>query len=99
MKGLLRATKLGSEARIGVEITDTMAILEWVIPQAADTINRFLVGDDGRTACYSVRHKNFHGKVYEFVEQVLAKPKRSNKHVKKEGFGAKISRCHVGRIQ
>ena len=76
VKGQLRATKLGLEARIGVEITDAMAILEWMIPQAADTINRFLVGDDGRTAYYRVRHKNFHGKVFEFGEQVLAKPKR-----------------------
>ena len=76
---------MGLEARIGVEITDTMAILEWMIPQAADTINRFFSGDDGRTACYRVRHKIFHGKVFEFGEQVLAKPKRSNKQVKKKG--------------
>ena len=41
---------VGLEARIGVEITDTMAILEWMIPRAADATNRFLVGDDGRTA-------------------------------------------------
>ena len=41
---------MGLEARIGVEITDTMATLEWMIPQAADTINRFLFGHDGRTA-------------------------------------------------
>ena len=60
VKGQLRAIKLGLETRIGVEITDTMAILEWMIPQAADTINR-LVGDDGRTAYYRVRHKNFYG--------------------------------------
>ena len=52
VKGQLRAIKLGLEARIGVEITDTMAILEWMIPQAAGTINRFLVGDGGRTAYY-----------------------------------------------
>ena len=76
---------MGSEGRIGVEIMDTMAILEWTIPQAADTINRFLVGDDGRTAYCRVRHKNFHGKVYEFGEQVLAKPRRSNKQIKKKG--------------
>ena len=75
---------MGSEARIGVEITDTMAILEWMIPQAADTINRFLKGDDGRTAYYRVRHKNFHGMVFEFGEQVLAKPKRGNKQAKRK---------------
>ena len=41
--------------------------------------------DDGRTAHYRVRHKNIHGKVFEFGGQVLAKPKRSNKQVKKKG--------------
>ena len=98
VKGQLRATKLGLEARIGVEITDTMAVLEWMIPQAADTINRLLVGNDGRTVYYKVRHTNFHGEVYEFGEHVLAK--RSNKQVKKErSFGSKVSQCHVGGIQ
>ena len=43
------------------------------------------VGDDGRTACCRVRHKNCHGTLYEFGEQVLAKPKRSNKQKEKEG--------------
>ena len=62
-----------------------MAILQWMIPHAADTINRFVVGDDGRTAYYRVRHKEFHGKVCEFGEQVLAKPKRSNKKIRKKG--------------
>ena len=85
VKGQLRANKLGLDAGIGVEITESMAILEWMIPQAADTINRFLVGDDGRTAYSRVRHKNFHGKVFEFGGQVLTKPKRSNKQVKKKG--------------
>ena len=85
VKEQLRATNLGLEARIGVEITDTMAILKWMIPQAADTIHNFFVGDDGRTAYLRVRHKNFYGEVYEFGEQVLAKPQRSNKQVKKKG--------------
>ena len=31
VKGQSRAARLGLEARIGVEITDTMAILEWMI--------------------------------------------------------------------
>ena len=85
IKGQLRAMKLGLEARTGEEITETMAILEWMIPHAADTVNRFLVGNDGRTAYYRVRHKNFHGKVYEFGEQVLAKPKRSTKKIQRRG--------------
>ena len=48
-------------------------------------INRVLIGDDGRTAYYRVRHKHVSGKVYGFGEQMLAKPKRSNKQIKKQG--------------
>ena len=100
VKGQLRATKMGLEARIGVDIMDTMAILEWMIPWAAVTINRFLVGDDGRTAYYIVRHKNFDGKVYEFGEQVFGQTQDEQQAGQKErSFGAKVSRCHVGRIQ
>ena len=80
-----------------MEITDALAILEWMIPQAADTITRFLIGDDDHTTFHRVRHNNFHGKVFEFGEQVLPKPKRSNKQVKKKvALEPKISRSHVG---
>jgi len=85
VKCQLRATKLGLEARIQREVAKTEAILEWMIPHAADTVNRFLLGMDGRTAYYRVHLKNFSGKTFEFGEQVLAKPKRSNKALKKAG--------------
>ena len=58
VKGQLRVIKLGLEASVGEEITGTMAILKWMIPHASDTINRFLVGSDGRTAYYRVRHNS-----------------------------------------
>ena len=64
-----------------------MAILEWMIPQAADTIYWFLVGDDGRKAYHRVRHKNFHGKVYELGEQVLTKPKKEQQAREKKKGG------------
>ena len=91
VNGQLRATNVGQETIIGVEIADTMAILEWMIPQA---------GDDGCTAYYRVRHKNVRGKVCEFGEQVLAKPKRSNMQVKEREALEPRSRCAMwGRIQ
>ena len=82
VKNQLRVTVCGLEARIRRAITETMAILEWMIPQAADTINRFLIGYDGRTASCRVRHKNFESNVYELGVQVLAKPKRNKKFFK-----------------
>ena len=83
VKCQLRALKLGLEARIKKEVDVNSEILEWMIPHAADCINKYLVGKDGRTAHYRVHLKNFSGKVFEIGEQVLAKPKRSNKKIKK----------------
>ena len=61
-----------------------MDILEWMFAQAAYTINKFLVGHDGRTACCRVRHNNFHVKGHELDEQVV-KPQRINRQFKKKG--------------
>ena len=86
VKAQLRAVKLGLEARIKKEIRGTHEILEWMIPYAANTINRFLIGIDGRTAHYRVHLKNFGGKVFEFGEQVLAKPKRTYSKTRKRAL-------------
>ena len=43
---------------------------------AVETINRFLVGADGRTPHYRLHGRNFTGKNVEFGEVVHAKPLR-----------------------
>ena len=67
-------------------IKHTWAILEWTIPHSADCINRFLIGRDGKTAYYRIYFKNFHGKVFEFGEQVIAKVKKGKKDSKKRSL-------------
>ena len=100
VKGQSRATKLGPEDGIGVEITDTMAILEWTIPQAADSISKFLGGDSGRTAHYRVRHNNFMAMCGSSVSWCWRSPRGSNKQVKKKGaLEPMFHECHVGRTQ
>ena len=49
-------------------------MVEWMIPHAADVINRFLVGSDCKTAYYRIHHRWFKAAVFEFGEQVWAKP-------------------------
>ena len=90
IKAQLRAIKLGLEARIEREVPVNCAALEWMIPHAAHTINRFLVGADGRTAHYRLYLKNFGGKTFEFGEQVLAKPKRKIKQVRRRTLDARF---------
>ena len=45
----LRATKFALERRIKTKISTKAPILLWMIMHAVETINRFLVGSDGRT--------------------------------------------------
>ena len=90
VKAQLRAIKLGLEARIGEEVQVDRPILEWMIPHAGQTINRFQVGEDGRTAHYRLHMKNFGGKTFEFGEQVLAKPKRRHKLIRHKTLDAKF---------
>ena len=48
-KEQLRATKLALERRIKSKINPKSPILLWMVVHAIETINRFLVGSDGRT--------------------------------------------------
>ena len=90
IKAQLRATKLGLEARLGEEVEATRAILEWMVPHSANTVNRFLVSADGRTAHYRVYLNNFAAKVFEMGEQVLAKPKRKKQAFQRSTLGARF---------
>ena len=75
-KEQLRATKIALERRIKTKIDSRAPILLWMVCHAVETINRFLIGSDGRTAHYRLHNKNFNGKVAEFGEMVFAKPLR-----------------------
>ena len=59
------------------------------MPHAPDCINRYLVGRDSRTAHYRVNLRDFQGGVYEFGEQVFAKPKRKRKSQRKKPMVSK----------
>ena len=90
VKAQLRALKLGLEARIGRTVRAEEPILEWMIPHAGQTINRYLVSKDGRTAYYRIHCRDFHGRVFEFGEQVLAKPKRRKTFFKNKTLDARM---------
>ena len=46
----MRAIKFGSEKIIGALVDIERPMVEWMIPHAADVINRFLVGSHCKTA-------------------------------------------------
>ena len=65
VKAQIRCFKIGLEARIEASFDASLPFMEWLIPHAADVINRYLVGEDGRTAYYRVHAKNFGAKTCE----------------------------------
>ena len=61
-----------------------------MIPHACDMINRYLVGEDGRTAHYRLFNKHFHHNTLEYGEVVLAKPLRKPKQNRKRALKSRV---------
>ena len=88
-KKQLRTVKLSLERRLKDKLAPTDAVITWMIPHACESINRFLVGHDGRTPYYRLRHKKFNQNLVEFGEMVHAKPMRSNRFGRKRALMAR----------
>ena len=47
--------------------------MAWLVEHSADTLNKGLVGPDGRTAHERVRGRRYHGELFEFGQVILSK--------------------------
>ena len=70
VQGQIRATKSALEARLGQKITSSHPGLPWLVMHAANTLNRYAMGQDGRTAYHRLSGKKFNQEVVEFGEEV-----------------------------
>ena len=71
VQGQIRTMKDCLESRIATKITGEEAIFPWFVSHAAATINRYHVGQDGKTAYQRWKGKEFRREVAEFGETVL----------------------------
>ena len=78
------------EARAAKEVNVDCLVLEWVIPHAAQTINRFQIGEDDHTTQHRLHLKHFGGKTFDLGDQVAAKSKRKSRQVRQKTFDAKF---------
>ena len=62
----LRVLKFCLQDRIGASIPSTSPIMSWLIPHAADSLNKLEVGADGKTAYERLRGKRYKGEIVEF---------------------------------
>ena len=59
------------ESRIGIRIEGKDYIFTWLVRHAAASMNRYQVGDDGRTAHERLRGRKFKRDVAEIGESVM----------------------------
>ena len=98
-----RVLKLGLEARLGVELTDKDAIMEWIYVHAPFLITRYSLGHDGMTPWERLTGSKWHRPAVEMGEVVLAKlaTRRSGKiqSKRKRKLAAKsIKAVWVGQV-
>lgn len=68
--GQIRTVKSALEARLGQKITSSHLGLPWLVMHSANTLNRYAIGEDGRTAYYRLKGKRLNQEVVEFGEDV-----------------------------
>jgi hypothetical protein len=63
---MVRVHKLALESRIKTKLPCTHEIMSWLVEHAADVLNRYSVGSDGRTPYQRLKGRKFVGHMLEF---------------------------------
>ena len=79
VKAQLRTIKLGLEARVGREVHQEMAVMDWMILHSSGTINRFLKGPDSRTPYYRTYGREFNATVLDSENRFGQNPKEASR--------------------
>ena len=69
----IRTLKLALEARLGITIPESSAVVDWIIEHAAFVLSRFSVGHDGMTPYERLTGRKWARPMIELGEVVLAK--------------------------
>ena len=71
VEGQFRTVKSNVEEKYGEKLVSTHMSVPWMIRHAAELIDRFAVGQDGRTSYQRRKGKRFGGQMMEFGEGVM----------------------------
>ena len=71
IEGMTRTFKFALEKRLGIQIPSAHPVMGWLIEHAAETLNRYHVGQDGRTPYERVKGKAYKGEMVEFAQKVF----------------------------
>ena len=71
VKDFIRTLKSSTKSNLRTEIGPSHPLIPWIIEQAAQLKNRYMVGADGRTLTERLRGRGVQRSVYEHGERVL----------------------------
>jgi hypothetical protein len=71
IEGQVRTLKLALEQHLNGKISMSHVIMAWMVEHAADLLNKFAVGEDGRTAYERIKGKKYSGEALEFGREIL----------------------------
>ena len=71
VEGIVRTMKFALEHKLKITIECTHPVMTWLVEHAAETLNKFHVGSDGRTAYERMKGKSYKGEVFEFGRSVM----------------------------
>ena len=87
---IVRTHKLALEKKLQKRVPSTHPVMTWLVEHAADILNKFQVGVDGRTAYERSRGKKYKGEMYHFGRKVF------HMHPGKHSGGSMKSRWSTG---
>ena len=76
--------RLALQARTGITFSALHPITTWIVNHAADVINKFQMGKDGKTSYERVKGKSFKKELVEFGERVFYRSGKLDKQHKLE---------------
>ena len=66
-----RTILIALQKRLDVNVPVTHTIVTWLVEHAADLLNKFAVGPDGRIAFERINGEKYRGEVVEFGRKIL----------------------------
>ena len=85
----VRTHKLNLEAKLKTTLRNGHPCIAWMVENVADLINKFKIGQDGRTANERLKGKTYKGVIHEFVSLSPPYPRKTSRRIDAGKMGAR----------
>jgi hypothetical protein len=86
----IRVVKLALESKVGIRFPAVHPIVSWIAKHAADMINKFHVGPDGKTSYEIIKGEKYTRSLVEFGEEIFFRRGKLSKNKLEARWGGDI---------